>query len=58
MKKLDKLKNKVKTKINNNKKMILLITILFLIGFIAGTIFITIIAKGDHEYIKEYMNNY
>lgn len=58
MKKLDKLRNKVKVKINNNKKMILLVTILFLIGFIAGTIFITIIAKGDHEYIKEYMNNY
>ena len=58
MKKLDKLKNKVKVKINNNKKMILIVTILFLIGFIAGTLFITIIAKGDHEYIKEYMNNY
>lgn len=58
MKKLDKLKNKVKTKLNNNRKVILIVTILFLIGFIAGTIFITIIAKGDHEYIKEYMNNY
>lgn len=58
MKQLDKLKNNIKSKIINNKKMILLVIILSLIGFIAGTIFITIIAKADHEYIKEYMNNY
>ena len=55
-KQMDKLKNKT----TSNKKIIVFLVGLFLIGLIAGSIFITIISKSDQalvrEYIKEFVN--
>lgn len=58
MKQLDKLKNIVKSKINQNKKILGFIILLFVIGFIAGTVFMTILSKTDQSYVKEYMSSY
>lgn len=58
MKQLDKLKNVIKTKINQHKKILFFIILLFIIGFIAGTIFMTILSKTDQTYVKDYMTSY
>lgn len=58
MKQLDKLKHTLKNKISQNKKIPGFIILLFVIGFIAGTVFMTIISKTDQSYVKQYMSSY
>ena len=58
MKQLDKLRNAIKSKIEQHKKILFFIILLFVIGFIAGTIFITILSKTDQTYVKDYMSSY
>lgn len=53
-KKMDKLKNKT----TSNKKIIVFLVGLFLIGLIAGSIFITIISKSDQALVKEYIKEF
>lgn len=58
MKQLDKLKLKVKNKFQQNKRILGFMILLFVIGIIAGTLFITITSKTDQNYVKEYMTSY
>ena len=51
---MDKLKNKT----TSNKKIIVFLVGLFLIGLIAGSIFITIISKSDQALVKEYIKEF
>ncbi len=53
-KQMDKLKNKTAS----NKKIIVFLVGLFLIGLIAGSIFITIISKSDQALVKEYIKEF
>lgn len=53
-KQMDKLKNKT----ISNKKIIVFLVGLFLIGLIAGSIFITIISKSDQALVKEYIKEF
>ena len=53
-KQMDKLKNKT----ISNKKTIVFLVGLFLIGLIAGSIFITIISKSDQALVKEYIKEF
>ena len=53
-KQMDKLKNKT----TSNKKIIVFLVGLFLIGLIAGSIFITIISKSDQALVKEYIKKF
>jgi stage II sporulation protein M len=53
-KQMDKLKNKT----TSNKKIIVFLVGLFLIGLIAGSIFITIISKSDQALVKEYIKEF
>lgn len=53
-KQMDKLKNKT----TSNKKIIIFLVGLFLIGLIAGSIFITIISKSDQALVKEYIKEF
>ena len=41
-----------------NKKIFIFITILLIIGFIAGTLYITILSNTDKELIKDTITNY
>lgn len=58
MKQLDKLKTILEAKLNQNKKILNILILLSIIGFILGIIFVVFIAKNDHTYIKEYMSQY
>lgn len=58
MKQLDKLKLKAKNKFQQNKRILGFMILLFVIGIIAGTLFITITSKTDQNYVKEYMTSY
>lgn len=58
MKQLDKLKNAFHSKLKQNKKIFSIICLLFIIGFIAGTVFMTILSKTDQSYVKDYMTSY
>ena len=51
---LDKLKSKIKT----NKRLVLFLCGISLIGLIFGSIFITIISKQDQSLIKSYIENF
>ena len=53
-KQMDTLKNKT----TSNKKIIVFLVGLFLIGLIAGSIFITIISKSDQALVKEYIKEF
>ena len=53
-KQMDKLKNKT----TSNKKIIVFLVGLFLIGLLAGSIFITIISKSDQALVKEYIKEF
>ena len=53
-KQMDKLKNKT----TSNKKIIVFLVGLFLIGLITGSIFITIISKSDQALVKEYIKEF
>lgn len=50
--------DKLKTKTTSNKKIIVFLVGLFLIGLIAGSIFITIISKSDQALVKEYIKEF
>ena len=54
MKYLDKLKSKVR----RNKKMILFLVGLMMVGFLAGSIFIALLKQTDQELIKEYLTTF
>lgn len=54
MKLLDKLKRKIKL----NKKGILFLLGISIIGFISGVIFITVISKTDQNLVREYITSY
>lgn len=48
----------IKIKTKKNKKMILFLIGLAFIGFIAGSVFITQLSKGDQTLVKDYMGEY
>lgn len=50
--------DKLKKKTTSNKKIIVFLVGLFLIGLIAGSIFITIISKSDQALVKEYIKEF
>ena len=50
--------NKLRYGAINNKKIIVFLLGLSIIGILCGTIFITILSKSDHELVKNYMVNY
>lgn len=52
--KMDKLKEKYKY----NKKLILFLLGIALIGFISGSFFITFISKSDQIFVKEYIEDF
>ena len=54
MKHLDKLK----MKIHGNKKMILFLVGLMMIGIIAGSIFVVLLKQNDQDLLKEYLTNF
>lgn len=54
MKQLDKLTNKAK----GNKKTLLFLVILFIIGIIAGSLFITVLNESDKALVKEYLEKF
>lgn len=54
MKQLDKLTNKAK----GNKKTILFLGIFFLIGLIAGSLFITVLNTSDKALVKQYLEKF
>lgn len=54
MKQMDKLKNKAK----NNKKMVVFLMTIFIIGIIVGSLFIVILSKSDKSLIKEYLEQF
>ena len=47
--------DKLKKKTSSNKRIIIFLVGLFLIGIIAGSIFITVISKTDQALVKEYI---
>lgn len=51
---MDKLKNKAR----GNKKIILFLSIIAIIGLISGSMFITIISKSDQSLTKNYIENF
>lgn len=61
MKYLDKLTHTAKTKFKNNKKMIIILLGITIIGIIAGSIFMTFIIDSDKilsaEYLKSFFDN-
>lgn len=50
--------NKLKYGAINNKKIIMFLLGLCIIGIIGGSLFITIVSKNDQKLIVEYMNNF
>jgi len=58
---MNKHMDKLKSKTYNNKRILIFLFVLFFIGIIAGSIFITIISKQDQNlvrsYIEEFINN-
>lgn len=54
MKKMDRLKNKVRF----DRKMVIFLIILGLIGIIAGSFFVTILNSSDIEMVKSYLDNF
>ena len=58
MKKMDKLKNKIKSYYKNNKKSFYLLLLIAIIGFIAGTIFICYLSENDQITVKNYMDSF
>ncbi len=50
--------NKLKYGAINNKKIIMFLLGLCIIGIIGGSLFITIVSKSDQKLIVEYMNNF
>ena len=50
--------DKLKKKTTSNKKIIVFLVGLFLIGLIAGSIFSTIISKSDQALVKEYIKEF
>lgn len=54
MKLLDKLKNRIKY----DKKLVLFLIILGIIGIAAGSIFVTLLNSNDTKMITEYLNNF
>lgn len=50
--------DKLKKRLNLNKKTLIFLFGLLAVGFIFGTIFITMLQKSDKELVKEYMQNY
>lgn len=54
MRHLDKLKSKVR----RNKKMILFLVGLMMVGILAGSIFIALLKQTDQELIKEYLTTF
>ena len=55
---MKKQRDKLKKKTTSNKKIIVFLVGLFLIGLIAGSIFITIISKSDQALVKEYIKEF
>lgn len=45
-------------KIHGNKKMILFLVGLMMIGIIAGSIFVVLLKQNDQELLKEYLTNF
>lgn len=54
MKQMDKLKNRAKS----NKKMVVFLMTIFIIGIIAGSLFIVILNKSDKTLIKDYLEQF
>ena len=54
MKVMDKLKFKVKI----DKKLLIFLTILLLIGIAVGALFIRILDSTDRELVNEHLNNF
>lgn len=52
--KMDKLKQKT----NNNKKIIMFLLGIFIIGIIFGSAFVVILSKNDQELVKEYIKTF
>lgn len=50
--------DKLKKKTSSNKRIIIFLVGLFLIGVIAGSIFITILSKSDQALVKEYIKEF
>lgn len=57
-KKRSKLKNIISTHIENNLKEYIIVSILFLLGIIAGIIFINHISESQRVQINEYINSF
>lgn len=55
---MNKVMDKLKEKANTNKRMILFLSGISLIGLIFGSIFITIISKQDQTLIQSYIGNF
>ena len=50
--------DKLKLRFNSNKKFILFLLGISLIGFISGSLFITIISKSDQILVKDYIESF
>ena len=50
--------DKLKTRITLNKKMIVFLTVLGLIGIIAGSLFVAILNSGDKALVSSYLNEF
>lgn len=53
-----KLKNTILNNIYHNLKAYIIVTVIFLIGIVAGVIFINNINEGQRAEISEYINNF
>ena len=54
MKVLDKLKNKIRL----DKKLLVFLTVLLIVGIITGGVFVTILNNSDKALVTEYLNNF
>ena len=55
---MDKLLNKAKTTVKKNKKTISFLLTIFIVGIIAGSIFICCLSKTDQSIVKSYIETF
>lgn len=55
---MKKIVDKLKVKVKANKRMIIFLVSLMLIGIIAGSIFVAVLSKNDQGMLKEYLNTF
>ena len=55
---MNKQMDKLKSKTYNNKRILIFLFVLFFIGIIAGSLFITIISKQDQNLVRSYIEEF